>query len=177
MARLGRSVSLMSISPSWHCNTGAHWRAPLHSRVLEVALYSQGITSHRVATRDRTLQQGYFRQRAQCYLTKRYNEGKLGDRKRRRIMPRIPGMPGNSLPRFGAVLQNYRLMRGMSVDELATAVNLAPSAIRTIEANQGYAPSKDIIKRIATALHLEEDERDMLDLAASLSSPFIAHVT
>ena len=81
------------------------------------------------------------------------------------------------LPRFGELLQNYRLQRGMTVEQLAAATNLAPSAIRAMEHPGALAPSKDTIKILVKALNLGEDERDMLDLAATMSSPFIRAVT
>lgn len=79
--------------------------------------------------------------------------------------------------RIGELLQNYRLQRGMTVEELAAATNLAPSAIRAIEHPGALAPAKETIKTLANALQLGEDERDMLDLAATLSSPLIRAVT
>ena len=81
------------------------------------------------------------------------------------------------LPRFGELLQNYRLQRGMTVEQLAAAINLPPSAIRAMEHPGALAPSKETIKTLAAALHLGSDERDMLDLAAMMSSPFVRLAT
>jgi class 3 adenylate cyclase len=86
----------------------------------------------------------------------------------------LPSIP--SLPRFGDVLQNYRMLHGVSVEQLATAVNLAPSAIRSMEANKTYAPAKKIIEAIAQALQLGKEEHKLLDTAASLSNPFFTAV-
>ncbi len=80
------------------------------------------------------------------------------------------------LPRFGDVLHNFRVIRGLSVEQLADATNLAPSAIRSMEANKAYAPGKETIAALAQALHLSKDERRMLDSAASLSNPLAAAV-
>jgi len=74
------------------------------------------------------------------------------------------------------MLQNYRLAHGMSVEQLATAVNLAPSAIRSMEANKIYAPAKETIEAIAQALQLRKEERKLLESAASLSNPFFAAI-
>lgn len=82
-----------------------------------------------------------------------------------------------SLPRFGELLQQYRLQRGMTVEQLAAATNLPPSAIRAIEHPGALAPSKETMKTLASALQLGKEEREMLDLAAALSSPIIRAVT
>ena len=81
------------------------------------------------------------------------------------------------LPHFGELLQQYRLQRGMTVEQLAAAANLPPSAIRAIEHPNALAPAKETIKTLAKALHLHEEERSMLDMAAALSSPLIRRVT
>lgn len=88
-----------------------------------------------------------------------------------------PKRPRPPLPRFGELLQQYRLQRGMTVEQLSAATNLPPSAIRAIEHPNALAPAKEAIKALAKALQLHEEERDMLDLAATLSSPFIRAVT
>jgi class 3 adenylate cyclase len=89
----------------------------------------------------------------------------------------MPSMPQFSLPRFGNTLHNHRIMQGISVEDLAAAVSMAPSTLRAIEANQIPAPPKEIVRKLADALHLEKKERSVLELAATLSSPFITAVT
>ena len=54
---------------------------------------------------------------------------KLGD-----LFAKIP------MPRFGDLLYQHRTLHGMSVEELATAVNIAPSALRDMEAGDHGVP-------------------------------------
>jgi class 3 adenylate cyclase len=88
------------------------------------------------------------------------------------LLSKIP-----SLPHFGELLQNYRLQRGLTVEQLAAAANLPPSAIRAMEHPSALAPSKDTINTLAKALRLGDSERSTLNLAATLSSPFIKAAT
>jgi class 3 adenylate cyclase len=89
------------------------------------------------------------------------------------MFPQFPKIPGLPFAQFGKVLHDYRLQHGLSVEELAAATNMAPSAIRAMEANQSQVPSKEVLKKLAEALHLDADERESLDLAATMSSPFL----
>ncbi len=92
-------------------------------------------------------------------------------------MPKGPlgKLPGflNSLPRFGDQLRDYRTLRGVTVEQLATDAGLAASAIRDMEAGKRTAPSKEIIAALATALHLSAQERESLLEAAALDSPVV----
>ena len=56
------------------------------------------------------------------------------------------------MPRFGDLLYQHRTLRGISVDELATAVNIAPSALRDIEAGKRPAPPENVAKAMAVRL-------------------------
>ena len=56
------------------------------------------------------------------------------------------------LPKFGDLLYQSRTLRGMSVDELAAAVNIAPSALRDIEAGKRPAPPENVVKAMADVL-------------------------
>jgi adenylate cyclase len=87
----------------------------------------------------------------------------------------IPGLSNlfDRLPRFGAQLGNFRSLRGVSIEQLAATVNLAPSALRDIEAGKRPAPSKDTVLALATALNLDKQEREDLLDAADLDSPVI----
>lgn len=81
----------------------------------------------------------------------------------------IPNFP-NWLPKFGDLLRDYRTLRGMTIDELATAVSIAPSALREMEAGKRPAPPKQIVKAIALALQLGGDDRSTFLEAAELNS-------
>ncbi len=89
--------------------------------------------------------------------------------------PNIPNLSNlfDRLPRFGTQLGNFRSLRGISIEQLAATVNLAPSALRDIEAGKRPAPSKDTILAIAAALTLDKQEREDLLDAADLDSPII----
>jgi class 3 adenylate cyclase len=75
------------------------------------------------------------------------------------------------IPRFGELLYQSRTLRGLSVDELAAAVNIAPSAIRDMEAGKRPAPPENVAKAMADALGLDKDERETFLEAADLGSP------
>ena len=89
--------------------------------------------------------------------------------------PKIPNF-FDHLPRFGDQLRDYRTLRGMTVEEVAGAAGLAPKALREIESGARRAPSPDIVKALADALHLGKDERETLLDAAELDAPFIGAV-
>jgi class 3 adenylate cyclase len=79
----------------------------------------------------------------------------------------------DNLPRFGDQLRDQRTLRGISVEELAAATGLAPSAIRDMEAGKRVAPSKDVVIALADALHLSKQVQTNLIEAAELDSPFV----
>jgi class 3 adenylate cyclase len=81
------------------------------------------------------------------------------------------------LPKFGDLLYQSRTLHGMSVDELAEAVNIAPSAIRDIEAGKRPAPPENVVKAMANALGLDKEERGAFEDAADLSSPVMRALT
>ena len=92
-------------------------------------------------------------------------------------MPKFPfSIPMPKLP-FGELVRNYRQMRGMTVEQLAEAVHLAPSAMRTIEGSSGMAPPSETVKALAVALKLTGDDLDMFNAAAALNSPFVRAIT
>jgi class 3 adenylate cyclase len=77
------------------------------------------------------------------------------------------------MPRFGELLYQQRTLRWMSVDELAAAVNIAPSALRDIEAGTRPAPPLNVAKAMADALGLEGEDRVTFLDAAELGSPMM----
>jgi class 3 adenylate cyclase len=81
------------------------------------------------------------------------------------------------IPRFGELLYQSRTLRGLSVDELAAAVNIAPSAIRDMEAGKRPAPPENVAKAMADALGLDKDERETFLEAADLGSPTMQALT
>ena len=89
--------------------------------------------------------------------------------------PNIPNLPNifDHLPRFGVLLHDFRTLRGMSVEQLAATVGLAPSALRDIEAGKRPAPSKEIVKALCDTLQLSKEEREALSEAAELESPMM----
>ena len=86
--------------------------------------------------------------------------------------PKIPDLFGH-LPRFGDQLREFRTLRGVSIEDAAQAAGLAPKALREIEDGQRPAPSPDIVKALADALHLSKSEREALLDAAELDVPVV----
>jgi class 3 adenylate cyclase len=74
------------------------------------------------------------------------------------------------MPRFGELLYQHRTLRGLSVDELATAVNIAPSALRDIEAGKRPAPPEQVAEALADALGLVKEDRETFLDSADLGS-------
>jgi class 3 adenylate cyclase len=85
-------------------------------------------------------------------------------------IPKIPKL-GQFLPRFGDMLRNHRTLRGMTIEALAAAAGIAPSALREIEANTRPAPSKHVVIELAKALQLKKGELSELLDAAELDEP------
>lgn len=86
------------------------------------------------------------------------------------------GLPDvlNNLPRFGVLMRQYRTLRGISIDELAAAVDIAPSALREMEEGKRPAPSEKKVRAICKALRLDPDEMETLTDSAELDSPVVA---
>jgi adenylate cyclase len=74
------------------------------------------------------------------------------------------------VPRFGDQLRNYRTLRGKSIEELATEVDLPPTVLRDLETGSRPAPPKSTVVTLADALKLQGDERESLLDAADLAS-------
>src|SRR6266849_1328550 len=79
-------------------------------------------------------------------------------------MPTIPDLPEffKRLPRFGDQLRDYRTLRGRSIEEVAAAAGLAPSALSDMEMGRRAAPSAPMVKALAAALGLSGNERGTL---------------
>lgn len=92
-------------------------------------------------------------------------------------LPHMPKLPDwIHLPRFGERLRDHRTLRGTSIEQLAAAANIAPAALREIEAGTRSAPSPDIIRALAAALQLgKSDTSDLID-AAELDIPVVNKV-
>ena len=86
-------------------------------------------------------------------------------------MPNPPSLP---TPSFGTLLRQYRLSRGLSVEQVAEVAQLAPSVIRTMEGGQRIAPPHASIEKLADLLQLGKNERRIFALAATLDSPMMS---
>ncbi len=86
------------------------------------------------------------------------------------------GLPDvlNQLPRFGALLHQYRTQRGITIEDLAAVVEIAPSALREMEQGKRPAPSEKKVRAIGKALKLDSDEMDTFTDVAELDSPVVA---
>lgn len=87
-------------------------------------------------------------------------------------MPKMPDWLGR-LPRFGDRLRDLRTLRGMSIEQVAAAANIAPGALRDIEAGKRAAPAREVIKSLADALTLGKEERSNLLEAAEMDGPMM----
>lgn len=83
--------------------------------------------------------------------------------------PKPQGMPP-SLP-FGELMRTYRTMRGLSVEQVAAAAQLAPSAVRAMEGGARLAPPQESVKALADIFQLDKQDRELFRLAAMLESP------
>jgi len=88
----------------------------------------------------------------------------------------LSSMP-RPVPPFGELLRNYRTLRGLTIEQLAEAVQLAPSALREIEQGTRPAPSMEIARALATTLRLGKEERGQLLDAADWDSPTMSALT
>jgi class 3 adenylate cyclase len=77
------------------------------------------------------------------------------------------------IPRFGELLHQHRTLRGLSVDEVAIAVNIAPSALRDMEAGKRPAPPEAVVEALADALGLVGEDRATFLDSAELLSPMM----
>ncbi|HEY7834390.1 MAG TPA: helix-turn-helix domain-containing protein [Ktedonobacterales bacterium] len=84
----------------------------------------------------------------------------------------LPDWLGKTL-QFGTILRDHRTLRGMSVEEVAAAVGIAPSALRDIEAGKRAAPPMDVVKKLAEVLQLHGEERGNLIDAAEADTPVV----
>ncbi|HEX9037766.1 MAG TPA: helix-turn-helix domain-containing protein [Ktedonobacterales bacterium] len=82
-----------------------------------------------------------------------------------------------NLPQFGAVLRQYRTLHGVTIEELAAAVEISPSALREMEEGRRPAPSEKKVKAICKALKLDAEEEESLTDIAELDSPVAAAIT
>jgi predicted ATPase/transcriptional regulator with XRE-family HTH domain len=68
--------------------------------------------------------------------------------------------------RFGDLLRRYRLVAGLTQEELAESAHLSPRAISDLERGQRNRPWRDTIQLLADALDLGAPERARLEIAA-----------
>jgi class 3 adenylate cyclase len=79
-------------------------------------------------------------------------------------------------PPFGKLLHDHRTLRGMSVEEVARAVQMAPSALREIEQGTRAAPPKQFAKALANTLELRGESRDTFLESAEWESTVLSNV-
>jgi class 3 adenylate cyclase len=85
----------------------------------------------------------------------------------------VPKLPRPHLPRYGEMLRNARLARDLTIEDLADASGLSPSALRGVEEGTRPAPPEDVATRLSNALQISGEDREMLSLAAMLESPIM----
>jgi class 3 adenylate cyclase len=79
-------------------------------------------------------------------------------------------------PPFGQQLRDHRTLRGMSIEEVAEAVHIAPAALGEIERGSRNAPSLAMAKSLAGVFHLAGDERDQFLDSAEWESSMMGHL-
>lgn len=88
--------------------------------------------------------------------------------------PDLTGL-GPFLPRFGDMVRDHRTLLGLSVEEVAAAAGIAPSALRELEANTRPAPPKHTVILLAEALRMTKGQRaDLIEVAELDASPMRA---
>lgn len=85
--------------------------------------------------------------------------------------PDLTGL-GQFLPRFGDMVRDHRTLLGLSVEEVAAAAGIAPSALRELEGNTRPAPPKHTVILLAEALRMTKGQRaDLIEVAELDASP------
>jgi class 3 adenylate cyclase len=79
-------------------------------------------------------------------------------------------------PPFGQQLRDHRTLRGMSIEEVAEAVHIAPAALGEIERGTRGAPSLALSKSLAAHFQLAGDERDQFLDSAEWESSMMGHL-
>ena len=75
-------------------------------------------------------------------------------------------------PRFGDLLRDHRTVRGLTIEDVATAAGIAPAALREMETGARPAPSRKLVRALADAMDLDgEDRRTLVDAAELTTSP------
>lgn len=75
----------------------------------------------------------------------------------------------NLLPSFGGLVQHYRTLQGMSVEQVAQAVSITPQALREIEVGR-RAVNRGLAVELANLFKLKGDDRSSFIDSAEMSS-------
>jgi len=87
-------------------------------------------------------------------------------------MPNPPSLP--FMRPFGELVRHYRQMRGLSIEQTATAAGIAPGALSTIESNvRTLPPPKQAVEALANVFALKGDDRDMFMTAGTWDGQFL----
>jgi class 3 adenylate cyclase len=97
-------------------------------------------------------------------------------------IPKIPDLSNlpdqlkRPFPPFGELVREHRTLRGLTIEQLAEAVEITPSALREIESGTRKAPGISIAKKMAEVLHLDKDDRDTFLDSAEWDSSVMGHL-
>ena len=72
---------------------------------------------------------------------------------------------------FGARLRDLRQARGMTMKEMAAAIDVSPAYLSALEHGKRGRPSWDLLQRIIGHLNIIWDEAEELERLAGLSHP------
>lgn len=75
---------------------------------------------------------------------------------------------------FGELVRHYRQMQGLSIEQVAATVGIAPSALSTIESGVRTPPTpKHVVQALANVFGLKGDDREMFELAGTWDGHFL----
>ena len=75
---------------------------------------------------------------------------------------------------FGETLRYYRMLHGLSIEQVAAAAGIAPAGISALESGvKGPPPPKQVVVRLADLFQLKGEDREMFVEGASWDAQFL----
>ncbi|MGO8946482.1 MAG: helix-turn-helix domain-containing protein [Ktedonobacterales bacterium] len=90
-------------------------------------------------------------------------------------IPKLKDIP-QPFPPFGEQLRDHRTLRGLTIEEVAQAVSIAPSALREIESGTRGVPSTSLVEALADLLQVTGDQRETFLEVADWESGVVGHL-
>lgn len=73
-------------------------------------------------------------------------------------MPKTTNSPGTAADSFGAFVREHRNKRGLTLLDVAAALEISIPYLSRIERDREKVPRDEVIRRIAKILHVSQDE-------------------